>query len=73
MRPMNKIVCRGKKTAVNPFIVKSAGSGNRTRTNLRSQDFKSCASACSATPASQGAGDGIRTRDLFLGKEAFYC
>ena len=37
------------------------------------QDFKSCASASSATPAnSSGAEDGIRTRDPHLGKVVFY-
>ena len=39
------------------------------------QDFKSCASANSATPAlwlAIGAEDGIRTRDPHLGKVVFY-
>ena len=37
------------------------------------QDFKSCASASSATPAYLiGAEDGIRTRDPHLGKVVFY-
>ena len=37
------------------------------------QDFKSCASASSATPANNhGAEDGIRTRDPHLGKVVFY-
>ncbi|KRN24127.1 hypothetical protein IV69_GL001147 [Weissella confusa] len=35
-----------------------------------SQDFKSCASAYSAKPAK--ANNGIRTRDLYHGKVAFY-
>jgi hypothetical protein len=36
------------------------------------QDFKSCASANSATPAINGAEDGTRTRDPHLGKVVFY-
>jgi hypothetical protein len=36
------------------------------------QDFKSCASANSATPANDGAEDGVRTRDPHLGKVVFY-
>ena len=38
---------------------------------IQPQDFKSCASASSATPAPQ-ANDGIRTRDPHLGKVVFY-
>ena len=36
------------------------------------QDFKSCASASSATPAFFGAEDEVRTRDPHLGKVVFY-
>ena len=33
------------------LLCRIAGGGDRTHTALRPQDFKSCASACSATPA----------------------
>ena len=36
------------------------------------QDFKSCASASSATPAYIGAEDGTRTRNPHLGKVILY-
>ncbi len=40
--------------------------------SLLPQDFKSCASASSATPASYGAENGTRTRDPNLGKVVLY-
>jgi hypothetical protein len=44
-RPLH--YCRGLLS----FLL-STRSGNRTRTSLRSQDFKSCVSTCSTIPAS---------------------
>ena len=48
------------------------GRGSNPHGPLGPQDFKSCASASSATPALTGAEDGIRTRDPHLGKVVFY-
>ena len=52
-------------------IKESAGTGDRTRTSLRTRDFKSRASANFATPAIR-AGNGTRTRDPNLGKVVLY-
>ena len=48
------------------------GRGSNPHELYGSEDFKSPASTGSATPAPQRAGNGIRTRDLHLGKVALY-
>lgn len=58
------------------FLNKHAGARDRTGTVSLPQDFKSCASAYSATPAaatiSGKANGGTRTRDPHHGKVMFY-
>jgi hypothetical protein len=55
------------------------GAGLEPARPKRTQDFKSCVSTSSTTPAKivnwykiKRAGDGVRTRDLDLGKVALY-
>src|SRR5699024_5484882 len=65
-----------RSQALYPIELRAHGAEGRNRTGTvvhLPQDFKSCASAISATPAGiNGAEDGIRTRDPHLGKVVFY-
>ena len=69
------VVKRSIQLSYGRILIWCRGPESNRYGNHLPQDFKSCASASSATPARKnknGAEDGIRTRDPNLGKVVFY-